>query len=239
MGMGQLKGCSLGQVRHYCAPNFLSNLVKIQNPPREASEALREAKENATLLNQEQSELDIDWDVAKFENSPLKKHSNSPERLATLKKAFDSPDLRAWGPAAQANANHHPCADGSHVCDKGPGGVCIKNAGQAFHCACKSGWVCNSHCSASSSHIAHSCIKTSHTSAAPARPGGISRGPAEQLPIAPAPPSEAGSSVISPHTNALIAQAHHTADKNAKQKPTGKSDIFKKYGVTLKKKNGQ
>eukprot|EP01062_Namystynia_karyoxenos_P045407 TRINITY_DN3369_c0_g4_i2.p1 TRINITY_DN3369_c0_g4~~TRINITY_DN3369_c0_g4_i2.p1 ORF type:complete len:1553 (+),score=315.36 TRINITY_DN3369_c0_g4_i2:79-4659(+) len=73
------------------------------------------------------------------------------------------------GPSTPPTAapSFHPCTDGSHGCDKGPGGVCIVATGNTWQCNCSAGYVCVAGCS---SHTAHSCVPlTGSPTAAPSR----------------------------------------------------------------------
>merc|ERR1712072_170189 len=52
----------------------------------------------------------------------------------------------------------HPCTDGSHGCDKGPGGICYPatDGSNGWTCACHNMYWCSNGCSAP--HTAHQCI---------------------------------------------------------------------------------
>eukprot|EP01062_Namystynia_karyoxenos_P045402 TRINITY_DN3369_c0_g2_i1.p1 TRINITY_DN3369_c0_g2~~TRINITY_DN3369_c0_g2_i1.p1 ORF type:complete len:1464 (+),score=278.31 TRINITY_DN3369_c0_g2_i1:82-4473(+) len=86
----------------------------------------------------------------------------------------------------------HPCADGSHGCDKGPGGICIVTTGDAWECNCSAGYVCVAGCS---SHVAHSCVPiTGAPTAAPSQVPSAAPSPAPSTgpTVAPSvPPSAA------------------------------------------------
>merc|ERR1712072_100424 len=51
----------------------------------------------------------------------------------------------------------HPCTDGSHGCDKGPGGICYPatDGSNGWTCACHNMYWCSNGCSAP--HTAHQC----------------------------------------------------------------------------------
>merc|ERR1712070_1287051 len=49
----------------------------------------------------------------------------------------------------------HPCDDGSHGCDKGPGGECHKGEGNAWTCGCAANYYCTYGCTMP--HVDHGC----------------------------------------------------------------------------------
>ena len=53
----------------------------------------------------------------------------------------------------------HPCDSGKHGCDKGPGGVCVKDSSlkTEWRCECKTGYTCTNGCSALDQHKGHTC----------------------------------------------------------------------------------
>merc|ERR1711972_878870 len=54
----------------------------------------------------------------------------------------------------------HPCDDGSHGCDTGPGGVCVEGT-DGWECDCAAGYDCVAGCD--SPHEGHTCSPTTTT----------------------------------------------------------------------------
>jgi len=58
----------------------------------------------------------------------------------------------------------HPCDDGSHGCDKGAGGICVKE-GNDYACKCAHAFKCTAGCG--HSHQGHTCERTAKPTPAP------------------------------------------------------------------------
>merc|ERR1719247_3147594 len=61
-------------------------------------------------------------------------------------------------PVPTPSPTHHPCDDGSHGCDKGDGGICVKEGPNSWACECKPEYMCTSGCD--SPDEPHSCVLT-------------------------------------------------------------------------------
>merc|ERR1711975_614 len=52
---------------------------------------------------------------------------------------------------------YHPCDDGTHGCDTGPGGICMKTE-SGWACGCAEGYKCVEGCY--DDHAGHTCMLT-------------------------------------------------------------------------------
>eukprot|EP01062_Namystynia_karyoxenos_P011342 TRINITY_DN14057_c0_g1_i1.p1 TRINITY_DN14057_c0_g1~~TRINITY_DN14057_c0_g1_i1.p1 ORF type:complete len:2338 (+),score=88.49 TRINITY_DN14057_c0_g1_i1:99-7016(+) len=85
--------------------------------------------------------------------------SFSPSRGPSASPTVPPPP--GWTPSERPSSppSHsptaHPCTDGSHGCDTGPGGICLTRPGGTWACDCAVGFVCVAGCA---SHTSHLCV---------------------------------------------------------------------------------
>ena len=94
--------------------------------------------------------------------APTAKPTAAPSTAKPTNQPSGAPTKQPTG--APTN---HPCKDGSHGCDSGPGGICVTKEANKWACACKSSHKCVAGCTAH--HKGHKCVITSTPTGAPTK----------------------------------------------------------------------